>query len=240
MREFLIVALLLLMPGAQAQNEPIVRIGLNQNASTVTLRSANPFSVQQHRTRSATFTTALALGSGTATGALKKSDLQRRMIVDLEGDVLLVMSPGTKARIEPPGASIEIESRSYRGAVEVFVNARNTLTVVNELPLEQYLRGVVPNELSPTTFGQIEALKAQAVAARTYIQRNRGQYKNEGYDISATDACQVYLGGGTEDPLASQAVMETRGVIATYDGKPINALYSSTCGGRTESAENVF
>src|SRR6202163_3775380 len=238
MRQFLIGALLLLMSGAQAQNEPIVRIGLNQNASTVTLRSANPFTVQQHQTRSATFTTALALGS--ATGALKKSDLQRRLIVELEGDVLLVMSPGTKTRIEPPGGSIEIESRSYRGVVEVFVNRRNTLTVVNELPLEQYLRGVVPNELSPTTFGQIEALKAQAVAARTYIQRNRGQYKNEGYDISATDACQVYLGGGTEDPLASQAVMETRGVIATYDGKPINALYSSTCGGRTESAENVF
>jgi stage II sporulation protein D len=240
MRQFLLITLLLLVPEAQAQNEPLVRIGLDQNASTVTLRSAKPFSVQQYKTRSATFTTALALGSGTTTGAVKKSDLQRRMIVALEGDVLLVMSPGAKVRIEPPGASIEIESRAYRGAVEVFGNARNTLTVVNELPLEEYLLGVVPNELSPTTFGQIEALKAQAVAARTYVQRNRGQYKNESYDICATDACQVYLGAGTEDALASQAVMETRGVIATYDGKPINALYSSTCGGRTESAENIF
>ena len=98
----------------------------------------------------------------------------------------------------------------------------------------------MPNELSPTTFGQIEALKAQAVAARTYIQRNLGQYRNEGYDICATDACQVYFGAGTEDPLATQAVVETRGVVATYDGKPINALYSSTCGGRTEDAENIF
>jgi peptidoglycan hydrolase-like amidase len=241
MRQFLVVvALLLLMPGARAQIEPTVRIGLDQNASTVTIRSANPFSVQQHRTRSATFTTALALDSGATTGTLKKSTLQRRMIVELEGDVLLVMSPGTRARIEPSGASIEIGGRTYRGAVEVFGNPRNTLTIVNELPLEQYLLGVVPNELSPTTFGQIEALKAQAVAARTYIERNRGQYGNEGYDICATDACQVYLGAGTEDALASQAVMETRGVIATYDGKPINALYSSTCGGRTENAENVF
>ena len=143
-------------------------------------------------------------------------------------------------RIEPSGAPLEIESRAYRGALEVFGNARHTLTVVNELPLEEYLRGVVPNELSPTTFGQIEALKAQAVAARTYIQRNLGQYKNEGYDICATDACQVYFGAQTEDPLATQAVVETRGVVATYDGKPINALYSSTCGGRTEDAENIF
>jgi peptidoglycan hydrolase-like amidase len=240
MRQLLIVALLLQMPGAQAQNEPIVRIGLNQNASTVTVRSASPFNVQQYRTRSATFTAALALGSGDSSGAVKKSDLQRRMIIELDGDVVLVMPPGTKARIDPPAASIEIEGRTYRGAVEVFVNGRNTLTVVNELPLEQYLLGVVPNELSPTTFGQIEALKAQAVAARTYIQRNRGQSRNEGYDICATDACQVYLGAGTEDALASQAVIGTRGVIATYDDKPINALYSSTCGGRTESAENIF
>jgi peptidoglycan hydrolase-like amidase len=205
----------------------------------VTLRSANPFSVQQHKTRSATFTMAVALGS-TPTGALTKSDLQRRMIAELDGDVVLVMSPGAKARIEPSGAPIALESRTYRGAVEVFGNARNTLTVVNELPVEQYLLGVVPNELSPTTFGQVEALKAQAVAARTYIQRHRGQYRNEGYDICATDACQVYLGAGTEDALASQAVLETRGVIATYDDKPINALYSSTCGGRTENAENIF
>jgi stage II sporulation protein D len=106
--------------------------------------------------------------------------------------------------------------------------------------MEDYLLGVVPNELSPTTFGALEALKAQAVAARTYIRRNLGQYKDEGYDICATDMCQVYLGAGTEDPLATRAVAETRGVIATFGGQPINALYSSTCGGRTESSENIF
>jgi peptidoglycan hydrolase-like amidase len=239
MRQFLVVALLLLLPGAQAQIEPVVRIGLNQNAQTVTFRSANPFSVQQHKTRSATFTMALGRLQTALQRAARHTET-RRMIDELDGDVVLVMSPGAKARIEPSGAPIAIESRTYRGAVEVFGNARNTLTVVNELPVEQYLLGVVPNELSPTTFGQVEALKAQAVAARTYIQRHRGQYRNEGYDICATDACQVYLGAGTEDALASQAVLETRGVIATYDDKPINALYSSTCGGRTENAENIF
>jgi stage II sporulation protein D len=111
---------------------------------------------------------------------------------------------------------------------------------VNELPLEAYLLGVVPNELNPAAFGQLEALKAQAVAARTYIHRNMGQYQKEGYDICATDSCQVYFGVSTEDPLATQAVQETRGVVATYDGRPINALYSSTCGGRTEDAEHIF
>jgi peptidoglycan hydrolase-like amidase len=122
----------------------------------------------------------------------------------------------------------------------VFGNSRHTFTVVNELAVEDYLLGVVPNELNPTMFRQLEALKAQAVAARTYVQRNLGQFNKDGYDICATDACQVYLGAGTEDPLASQAVADTRGVIATFGGKPINALYSSTCGGRTEDAENIF
>ena len=78
------------------------------------------------------------------------------------------------------------------------------------------------------------------MAARTYIVRNLGQFENEGFDICATDFCQVYLGLDTEHPLATQAVEETRGLIATYDGEPINALYSSTCGGQTEDAENVF
>lgn len=234
------VGLLLLIPAAQAQLEPTVRIGLNQNASTVTVRSAVAFSVEQHSTRSATFAPVLALDAGAASGTLKKSDLQYRMTVELDGDVLLAVPLDTHLRIEPSGAPFEIENRAYRGALDVFGNTRHTLTIVNELPLEEYLRGVVPNELSPTTFGQIEALKAQAVAARTYIQRNMGQYKNEGYDICATDACQVYFGAQTEDPLANQAVMETRGVVATYDGKPINALYSSTCGGRTEDAEKIF
>jgi stage II sporulation protein D len=240
MRQLLIVALLLLVPAGQAQPEPTVRIGLNQNAATVTVKSAVPFRVQQRSTRSATFAPALALDPAAASGALKKSDLQYRMTVELDGDVLLAVPLATHLRIEPGGAPLEIETRAYRGSLDIFGNARRTLTVVNELPLEDYLRGVVPNELNPTTFGQIEALKAQAVAARTYIQRNLGQFRNEGYDVCATDACQVYLGARTEDPLATQAVSETRGLVATYEGKPINALYSSTCGGRTEDAANIF
>jgi peptidoglycan hydrolase-like amidase len=239
MRKF-IIAVLLLVSGAQAQNEPVVRIGLNQNASTVTLRSANAFTIQQNRTRSAKFTMILSVDSTPASRALTRADLQYRALLELDGGRILVLPKATKIRVEPAGAVIEIENRSYRGAIEVFGNSRNTFTVVNELPMEEYLLGVVPNELSPTTFGQLEALKAQAVAARTYIQRNMGQYKNEGYDICATDACQVYFGAGTEDPLASQAVKETRGMIATYNDRPINALYSSTCGGRTENAENIF
>ena len=238
MRQTLFAALL--VAGAQQPAaEPIVRIGLTQNAATVTIRSAADFIVEQRTTRSATFASTLAIAPA-ASGPLKKAEMQYRVTVELDGGVVLVLAPGTRVRIDPPAAPLEIDTRAYRGALEVFANSRRTLTIVNELPLEEYLRGVVPNELNPTTFGQLEALKAQAVAARTYIQRNLGQYSREGYDICATDACQVYFGVRTEDSLATQAVIDTRGVVATYDGKPIHAFYSSTCGGRTEDAEHIF
>jgi stage II sporulation protein D len=106
--------------------------------------------------------------------------------------------------------------------------------------VEEYLRGVVPNELSPAAFPQIEGLKAQAVAARTYALRNRGQYSARGYDICATPACQVYRGKSTEHPMTDRAVEETRGLVVQHRGALINALYTSTCGGHTEDGANIF
>ena len=238
---FLLLAVSGLTPRATPlQTEPVVRIGLSQTASTVNVRSSVPFRIRQNTTRSAKFTTAITVDAASSNRVFDKADLQYRTIIELDNGKLLVLPTSVNVRIETMGTPIEVDNKKYRGVIEVFANSRNTFTVVNELPLEDYLRGVVPNELSPTTFGEIEALKAQAVAARTYALRNMGQYKKDGYDICATDACQVYMGAGTEHPLTDQAVMETGGVIATYDDKPINALYSSTCGGRTESAENIF
>jgi stage II sporulation protein D len=244
MRKRFLVAFLLLLGAltegpVRSQTAPFVRIGLNQNAATVSLRSATAFTIQQNRTRTAKFTAVLALDPA-ASGVITSANLQYRTLVEIDGGKLIVVPKNEKVRIESNGSPIEFDNRSYRGTIEVFGNARRTLTIVNELPLEDYLLGVVPNELNPSTFGQLEALKAQAVAARTYIMRNLGQYKNEGYDICATDACQVYMGQGTEHPLSTQAIMETRGLVATYRDQPINALYSSTCGGRTEDAENIF
>ena len=240
MRALLLGCLLLLVTVVQQPSgEPTVRIGLTQNAASVTIRSADAFAVQGRPTRSATFASVLAVDPNSS-GVIAATDLQYRIVITLDGGAVIVMPATARVRIEPPAAPLQIDTRAYRGALEIFGNTRRTLTGVNELPLEEYLRGVVPNELNPMTFGQLEALKAQAVAARTYIYRNLGQYKKEGYDICATDACQVYFGALTEDPLATQAIIETRGTIATYQGKPINALYSSTCGGRTEDAEHIF
>ena len=246
MRKRILLAILVIVAAvyehpARSQVVPTVRIGLTQNALTVTLRSSDDFMIQQNPTRTAKFTMVLSVDPSISNRALTRNDLQYRSLVEIDGGKVLVIPNTTRIRVEPKGGSfIEVDTKAYRGAIEVFGNSRNTFTVVNELAVEDYLPGVVPNELSPTTYGQLEALKAQAVAARTYVIRNMGQSKNEGYDICATDACQVYLGQGSEQPLSSQAVIETRGSIATYKDQPINALYSSTCGGRTEDAENIF
>jgi stage II sporulation protein D len=220
-------------------SEPVVRIGLNQDAATVTVRSDQPFTIERQRTRTAKMSIALAV-AGNPAGPVAKANLEYRAIVELDDGRVLVLPQSSKIRLTPGPARLETGGRTYRGTLEIFGNGRNTFTIVNELPLEEYLLGVVPNELSPITFSQLEALKAQAVAARTYIVRNLGQFRRDGFDICNTDACQVYFGAGTEHPLSDQAVKETRGVIGVYAGRPINALYSSTCGGRTEAAENIF
>src|SRR5262249_318877 len=132
---------------------------------------------------------------------------------------------------------VRFNDKPYRGRIEVFANPRGALTVVNVIGLEDYVRGVVPNELS---YPALEALKAQAIAARTYAVKNRGQFSAEGFDLLPTTRSQVYRGLTSETSLTSRAVDETRGMIATYNGEPINALYTSTCGGRTEDVENIF
>ena len=135
---------------------------------------------------------------------------------------------------------VRFNEKAYRGRLEIFANERGTLTVVNLVRLEDYVRGVVPNELSPDGYPAIEALKAQAVAARTYAVSNRGRFAAAGFDLLPTTRSQVYGGRQTEHALTDRAVAETRGRILTHRGQVINALYTSTCGGHTEDAEKIF
>ena len=128
---------------------------------------------------------------------------------------------------------------SYRGLLVVNQSPKG-VALVNILNLDDYLKGVVPCELSPAQFGELEALKAQAVAARTYALKNLGQFEALGFDLDDTQSSQVYQGLTAEHPLSSRAVEETRGIVARYQGQLINALYTSTCGGLTENVENVF
>jgi stage II sporulation protein D len=139
-----------------------------------------------------------------------------------------------------PDARLTVGGTAYRGSLRVLINARGTLNVVNRVDMEEYLYGVVPAEMGPKRYDALEALKAQAVAARTYAFAHRGQFDGEGYDLCATMKCQVYSGLGAEDPLSNAAVDATRGLVLASGGRYADALFVSTCGGRTENVENVF
>ncbi len=139
-----------------------------------------------------------------------------------------------------PGAPLRVDQNLYRGSLEGRVSKSGNLQLINEIDMEDYLRGVVPNEMGPGVYPELQALKAQAIAARTYIVANLGLYADNSFDVCDTAQCQVYKGAGTERPLTDQAIDETRGLILTYAGRPINALYTSTCGGHTEDGQLIF
>jgi SpoIID/LytB domain protein len=143
-------------------------------------------------------------------------------------------------RVVPLDGRLTIAGLRYRGVGEVWINSHGTLAAINELPIEEYLLGVVPRELGPDVFPQLEALKAQAVAARTYAHVNLGKRSNDNYDLLGTPSDQVYGDITGERPLSTQAVEATAGVVAVHKGRLISALYSSTSGGFTANSEDVF
>ena len=125
----------------------------------------------------------------------------------------------------------------YHGAFELVKNNNTTFNLVNIIEVEEYLKGVVPNEM-PVRFG-LEALKAQSVAARNYVLSPRTK-ASKNYDVVDSVASQVYFGANTEKSLSNQAVKETEGIVALYNWDLILAQYSSTAGGYTESYGNAF
>lgn len=134
-------------------------------------------------------------------------------------------------------AKVTVGPHVYRGELEVLAMGSG-LTVVDELSLEDYLYGVVPAEAIPS-WG-IESLKAQAVAARTYAVSHLGQFASLGYDLKATVASQAYGGAAVEKPSTTRAVNDTKGQILMYQGKPIEAYYSDSAGGYTESCGDAW
>jgi stage II sporulation protein D len=133
-----------------------------------------------------------------------------------------------------------VEDRIYEGAFHIYTGAHQEMAVVVQLPLETYLKGVVPYEIGGTS--PLEALKAQAVAARSeaVIALTSKLYSGEFYDLTSDVECQVFSGNKKRTPLSDQAVDETAGLVISENGKPMNAYYASNCGGRAELIQNVW
>lgn len=209
---------------------PAVRVGIVVDTAQVEVGSTGPFDL---------------VAAGNAGVVTSAADESWAVSVGTDGG----LEAGNGARsvssrgpilIRPrAGGLVSINGRTFRGDALVRA-ASNGVTAVNLVDIEDYLLGVVPQEIGRRPAGELEAVKAQAVAARTYAIGNLGGRESLGFDYFASVQDQVYGGVSDEDPVATRAVRETRGQIVTYDGVPILAYYSSTCGGRTAAIEESW
>lgn len=136
------------------------------------------------------------------------------------------------------GAKAVVNGNRYRGEIEIVKNGHK-VKVINIIDLEEYLYGVLKNEM--TDKAPIESLKAQAVIARTFAVANLKKHeKEDGYNLCSTTHCQVYKGMDTETDNIIKAVNETKGQILTYNGAVAEVFYHAWCGGITASAKSVW
>ncbi|PLZ06004.1 SpoIID/LytB domain-containing protein [Fischerella thermalis] len=129
-------------------------------------------------------------------------------------------------------------ARLYAGRLQLQSNAYGTYTLVNEVPLETYLRGVVPYEIG--TQAPKASMEAQAIIARTYALRNIHRFEADGYQLCADTHCQVYYGLKGATAVTDRAIATTRGMVLTYNDELVDALYSSTTGGITAAFSDVW
>ena len=213
-----------------AEKQPILRVGIFLNQTEINIGGDGPFKIYNLKSnnlvseeRNKIIKLLLhakgveILGKGVYSGPIR--------IVPVGNTKVIVIVNGQKYR--------------YRGNMEVGIDKEyRKLNVINIIGIEEYLYGVLKKEISPRW--PEDVLKAQAIAARTFAIFNMNKYIDKGYNICASTNSQAYGGVNHEDPLTNRAVDETRGVIITYKGKPIDAVYHSDSGGYTENSENVW
>jgi SpoIID/LytB domain protein len=147
-------------------------------------------------------------------------------ILSGQGAVRVIEKSGDKTR------------QLYAGSLRVQPNAYGTYTLVNQVPLEAYLRGVVPYEIG--TWAVQPVLQVQAILARTYALRNLRRFAIDGYQLCADTQCQVYNGLTGADPATDRAIAATRGKVLTYNNELVDAVYSSSTGGITAPFNDVW
>lgn len=203
--------------------EPVIRVGLLRQVTSAEIQSDSSYQIVD----------------GITGKVLEKSKFGSS-IAEISGDKVKFSGKSAKnIRLEPnkEGQLFSVNGKKYRGIIEL-LNQGGKLTVINSLPVDQYLYGVLPKEMSPSW--PLEALKAQAVAARSYALHTTGKHKNEGFDVCTTTDCQVYVGYEGENEKTNEAVDQTRGEVLVHDGEVILAVFHAAGGGYTEHSENVW
>ncbi|MBQ3053931.1 MAG: SpoIID/LytB domain-containing protein [Clostridia bacterium] len=159
-------------------------------------------------------------------------------IFDAEGNIIIKAEENEPCLLVAEGGNFEVGDRKYRKSIELTATPSG-IRVVNVLPLDHYLYGVLPNEIYPS-WGE-EALKTTAVASRSFTLASMGgKHEDDGFDICTNTHCQMYRGMGTEYASTNKAIDDTAGQVLTYNNKVISAVYSANNGGYCESSANVW
>ncbi|NLY21669.1 MAG: SpoIID/LytB domain-containing protein [Tissierellia bacterium] len=150
--------------------------------------------------------------------------------VDVRNDDILLGNIGSNS-------VVTVNGKKYRGYISFVINS-NRLNIINKVEVDDYLKGVLPKEMSQSF--PIEALKAQAIASRSFAYVNKDKYIKNGYNLDDTTASQVYGGMEVETDKTNQAVDETRGIMMYYNGDVANAFFHATSGGVTEASKDAW
>lgn len=191
---------------------------------------------------------AVVLGDGSTAVQARLGSEASRLTCHRAGNKVMWEAAGQSGfagsvRLQPidPAHRVTEGASEFRGEFLVIPSPNQPgLTLINAVDLESYLRGVVPWEIGRHDEEKLAALQAQAVAARTYTVSHLGARQSRGFDVFASVMDQVYRGSADEDQLCNEAVEETRGLILTHDGEPIDAYYSACCGGTSSLIEEVW
>jgi len=227
MPALLLAALLALASGAAraVYNERLIQIGVLHGVRGLVVRPEGRFSLRDAAGRR-------------QQGLLPYKDYR---VSREDGDVFFgpyrLEGP---ARLVPqePRATVLAGPRRYRGSLIIKPGDGGGITVVAEMGVEEYLLGVLPHEMEPGW--PREALKAQAVVARTFAYYHLGKYRKSGFDLSADTRSQVYGGVGAESPAVRLAVDETRGEVLGFRGRLLDVYYHACCGGHTADYGQVW
>ncbi len=211
---------------------PFVRVLLEENTDQAVLSTARSFAVE-----------CLAQGEQTvyySSQPVKVKNEGFKLAVENQNGTVIQGSVD-EVNIIPRGADnrVQLDDKTYRGIVKVLPFGRN-IRLINIVYMEDYLRGVVPPEIGKRVDEEIEAVKAQAVAARTYAMAHLKQYEGEPYDMKSSIIDQLYEGVNAEDRLINHAIDATVGCVISYHDDFISAYYHSTCGGMTDNISHVW
>lgn len=210
-----------------------VRIALSRNQEHTIIYSPGNIRIRQGKNKNS--------ANKSCHGRIEISSTNRNNIILKTSDqqIFSVCLPCTLFA-ESARNYFELGDKTYRGSLILLSETNGKFSVVNFCSVEEYLRGVVPLEIGRRDKGDIEAVKAQAVAARTYTYKKIQKNKKKPFDLLPTVADQVYGGMSAEYSLCDKAIAQTKDEVLIYKGELIYAYYHSTCGGTTANIEDVW